>query len=130
MPVGIAGEGGMVSNVLVQPGQWVRAGQTLAVIDRSVQGQEAQRLAAQVEVARADARLAQQELDRAQALVRAASSRRPMWIAGPPLAMRRMRACASPRRSSAKLARASKARYPRSRCRSRSPAQCRAGDRW
>jgi RND family efflux transporter MFP subunit len=69
MPVGIAGEGGMVSNVLVQPGQWVRAGQTLAVIDRSVQGQEAQRLAAQVEVARADARLAQQELDRAQALV-------------------------------------------------------------
>jgi RND family efflux transporter MFP subunit len=69
MPVGIAGEGGMVSNVLVQPGQWVRAGQTLAVIDRSVQGQEAQRLAAQVEVARADAQLAQQELDRAQALV-------------------------------------------------------------
>jgi RND family efflux transporter MFP subunit len=69
MPVGIAGEGGMVSRVLVQPGQWVGAGQTLAVIDRSVQGQEAQRLAAQVEVARADARLAQQELDRAQALV-------------------------------------------------------------
>jgi RND family efflux transporter MFP subunit len=69
MPVGIAGEGGMVSRVLVQPGQWVGAGQTLAVIDRSVQGQEAQRLAAQVEVARADARLAQQELDRAEALV-------------------------------------------------------------
>jgi RND family efflux transporter MFP subunit len=69
MPVGIAGEGGMVSSVLVQPGQWVGAGQTLAVIDRSVQGQEAQRLAAQIEVARADARLAQQELERAQALV-------------------------------------------------------------
>jgi RND family efflux transporter MFP subunit len=69
MPVGIAGEGGMVSRVMVQPGQWVGAGQTLAVIDRSVQGQEAQRLAASVEVARADARLAQQELDRAQALV-------------------------------------------------------------
>lgn len=69
MPVGVAGEGGMVSQVLVQPGQWVGAGQTLAVIERSVQSQEAQRLAANIEVARADARLAQQELDRAQALV-------------------------------------------------------------
>ncbi len=69
MPVGIAGEGGMVTRVLVQPGQWVGAGQTLAVIDRSVQAQEAQQLAASIDVARADARLAQQELDRAQALV-------------------------------------------------------------
>ena len=69
MPVGVAGEGGMVTNVLVQPGQWVGAGQTLATIDRSVQSQEAQRLAAQIEVSRADARLAQQELDRAQSLV-------------------------------------------------------------
>jgi RND family efflux transporter MFP subunit len=69
MPVGVAGEGGMVSAVLVQPGQWVGAGQTLAVIERSVQAQQAQQLAAQIEVARADARLAQQELDRAQALV-------------------------------------------------------------
>ena len=69
MPVGVAGEGGMVARVLVQPGQWVGAGQTLAVIDRAVQAQEAQRLAASIEVARADARLAQQELDRAQALV-------------------------------------------------------------
>lgn len=69
MPVGVAGEGGMVTAVLVQPGQWVDAGQTLAVIERSVQAQQAQQLAAQIEVARADARLAQQELDRAQALV-------------------------------------------------------------
>ena len=69
MPVGIAGEGGTVARVLVQPGQWVREGQTLAVIDRAVQAQESQRLAASIEVARADARLAQQELDRAQALV-------------------------------------------------------------
>ncbi len=69
MPVGVPGEGGLVSRVLVQPGQWVGAGQTLASIDRSVQAQEAQRLAASIEVARADARLAQQELDRAQALV-------------------------------------------------------------
>ena len=69
MPVGVAGEGGMVASVLVQPGQWVGAGQTLAVIERSVQSQEARQLAAQIEVARADARLAQNELDRAAALV-------------------------------------------------------------
>ena len=69
MPVGVPGEGGQVVRVLVEPGQWVGAGQTLAVIDRSVQGQEAAQLAAQVEVARADLRLAQNELDRAQALV-------------------------------------------------------------
>ncbi len=69
MPVGIAGEGGMVSRVLVEPGQWVGAGQTLAVIERSVQRQEAERLAAQIQVARADARLAEQELQRAQSLV-------------------------------------------------------------
>jgi RND family efflux transporter MFP subunit len=69
MPVGVAGEGGMVTNVLVQPGQWVGAGQTLATIERSVQSQEAAQLAAQIGVARADASLAQNELDRAQALV-------------------------------------------------------------
>lgn len=69
MPVGVSGEGGMVSRVIVEPGQWVGAGQTLAVIERSVQSQEAQQLAASVEVARADARLAQSELERAEALV-------------------------------------------------------------
>ena len=69
LPVGVSGEGGMVTQVLVEPGQWVGAGQTLAVIERSVQSQQAQQLAAQIEVARADARLAQQELERAQSLV-------------------------------------------------------------
>lgn len=69
MPVGIAGEGGMVSRVMVEPGQWVRAGQTLAVIERSVQSQQAQQQSAQIQVAQADAHLAQSELDRAQALV-------------------------------------------------------------
>ena len=69
MPVGVAGEGGQVTRVLVQPGQWVGSGQTLATIERSVQSQEARQLAAQIQVARADARLAQQELERAQALV-------------------------------------------------------------
>src|SRR3546814_12578935 len=51
------------------PGDWVRAGQALATIERSVQTQQTRSLAAQVEVARADARLAEAELDRAQALV-------------------------------------------------------------
>ena len=69
MPVGVPGEGGKIVSVLVEAGQWVGAGQTLAVIDRSVQTQEAAQLAAQIDVSRADARLAQQELDRAQKLV-------------------------------------------------------------
>jgi RND family efflux transporter MFP subunit len=69
MPVGIAGEGGRVVSVLVEPGQWVGAGQTLAVIDRRVQTQEASQLAASIQVAQADLRLAQNELDRAQSLV-------------------------------------------------------------
>lgn len=69
MPVGIAGEGGQVSRVLVEPGQWVQSGQTLATIDASVQTQSAKALAAQVRVAQADANLAQAELDRARSLV-------------------------------------------------------------
>ena len=69
MPVGVPGEGGQVERVLVEPGQWVSAGQVLAVINRSVQGQEAAQQAAQIQVAQADLRLAQNELDRAQALV-------------------------------------------------------------
>ncbi|MDR7155202.1 RND family efflux transporter MFP subunit [Sphingobium xenophagum] len=69
MPVGVIGEGGMVTRVLVQPGDWVRAGQPLATIERSVQVEQVRSLAAQVEVARADAKLAQAQLDRAKALV-------------------------------------------------------------
>jgi RND family efflux transporter MFP subunit len=69
MPVGVAGEGGMVSAVLVEPGQWVGAGQVLATIDRRVQSQQSASLGAQIAVAEADARLAQSELERAQALV-------------------------------------------------------------
>lgn len=69
MPVGVAGEGGQVVRVLVEPGQWVGAGQVLAVVDRSVQVQQLEQLGAQIRVAEADARLAQAELDRAQALV-------------------------------------------------------------
>jgi HlyD family secretion protein len=69
MPVAVVGEGGQVVSVLVQPGDWARAGQTLAVIERSVQSEQIRSLAAQVQVARADAKLAQAELDRAKALV-------------------------------------------------------------
>lgn len=69
MPVGVAGEGGLVTRVLVEPGSWVQAGQVLAVVDRSVQAQTAESLAASIRVARADADLAQSELDRAQQLV-------------------------------------------------------------
>jgi HlyD family secretion protein len=68
-PIGIPGEGGQVTRVLVDAGSWVRQGQVLATIERSVQSQEAAQLAAQVQVARADAQLAQNELERAQALV-------------------------------------------------------------
>ena len=69
LPVGIAGEGGQVIQVLVEPGQWVSQGQVLAVIDRSVQVQQNASLGAQIGVAQADARLAQANLDRALKLV-------------------------------------------------------------
>ena len=67
-PVGIAGSGGKVVRVLVDAGSWVRAGQVLAVVDRSVQAQQAAQLAAQVDAARANAALAQSNYERALAL--------------------------------------------------------------
>ncbi|HET8535314.1 MAG TPA: efflux RND transporter periplasmic adaptor subunit [Sphingomicrobium sp.] len=67
-PVGIAGQGGKVVRILVDSGSWVRAGQVLAVIDRSVQAQQAAQLAAQVQAAKANADLAQSNYDRALAL--------------------------------------------------------------
>jgi RND family efflux transporter MFP subunit len=67
-PVGIAGSGGRVIRVTVDAGSWVGAGQVLAVIDRSVQAQQAAQLAAQVEAARANAALAESNYDRALAL--------------------------------------------------------------
>jgi len=69
LPVGIPGEGGQVMQVLVEPGQWVGAGQILAVIDRSVQVQQQNSQAAQIQVSRANAALAQANLDRALKLV-------------------------------------------------------------
>jgi RND family efflux transporter MFP subunit len=67
-PVGIAGSGGKVIRVLVDAGSWVRAGQVLAVVDRSVQTQQAAQLAAQVDAARANAALAQANYERALSL--------------------------------------------------------------
>lgn len=69
MPVGAVGEGGMVTRVFVDAGDWVQQGQVLASVDRQVQAQQSASLGAQVRVAEADARLAQNELDRAKALV-------------------------------------------------------------
>jgi RND family efflux transporter MFP subunit len=54
--------------VLVDAGSWVHAGQVLALVDRSVQAQQASQLAAQIEAARANAALAQSNYERAVAL--------------------------------------------------------------
>ncbi len=69
MPVGVAGEGGMVSRVLVDAGDWVRAGQTLATVDPAVQAAQTSQMQAQISSAQANAKLAQSQLDRALALV-------------------------------------------------------------
>ncbi|MGL4541916.1 MAG: efflux RND transporter periplasmic adaptor subunit, partial [Polymorphobacter sp.] len=69
MPVGVQGEGGRVTAVLVDAGQFVGAGQVLARIDSAVQAQQLVQMQAGVRSARADAALAQAELDRAQTLV-------------------------------------------------------------
>lgn len=69
MPVGVAGEGGMVSAIRVEAGQFVGRGQVLAEIDSAVQRAQLAQLEAGVVQARADLRLAQAELERAQALV-------------------------------------------------------------
>ena len=67
-PIGIAGQGGRVIRVLVDAGSWVRAGQVLAVVDRSVQAEQAAQQAAQIQAAKAQAELAQSDYDRALAL--------------------------------------------------------------
>lgn len=69
MPIASVGEGGQVAQVLVNAGEWVRKGQVLAIIDRSVQVEQDANQQAMVRVADADARLAQANLDRALKLV-------------------------------------------------------------
>jgi RND family efflux transporter MFP subunit len=67
--VGVQGEGGLVTQVLVDAGQTVQKGQVLARLDRAVQVQQVAQLAASVRQAEADARLAEANLNRAQQLV-------------------------------------------------------------
>lgn len=67
--VSVVGEGGRVTNVYVDAGDWVKQGQIMASVDRSVQSQQAAGLEASVGVARADLNLAQSNLDRAMQLV-------------------------------------------------------------
>jgi len=67
-PIGIAGQGGRLVRVLVDAGQWVHGGQVLAIVDRSVQAQQAAQLSAQIQAARADAALAESNYERAIAL--------------------------------------------------------------
>jgi HlyD family secretion protein len=69
MPVGVAGEGGMISRVLVDAGNWVRPGQTLATVDPAVQAAQTSQMQAQIANADANAKLAQSQLDRAEKLV-------------------------------------------------------------
>lgn len=69
IPVGVVGEGGQVSQVYVDAGDWVQQGQVLASIERSVQTQQIIGQEAQINAARADLQLAQNELDRAMQLV-------------------------------------------------------------
>ncbi len=67
--VGVNGEGGLVTAVLVDAGQSVAKGQVLARIDSSVQAQQVASMAAGIRSAKADAALAQSNLDRAAKLV-------------------------------------------------------------
>lgn len=69
IPVSVVGEGGRVTNVYVDAGDWVKQGQIMASIDRAVQFQQAASLEASVGVSRADLNLAQANLDRAEQLV-------------------------------------------------------------
>jgi HlyD family secretion protein len=67
--VGAVGEGGRVLQVYAEAGDWVKQGQVLVSIDRSVQMQQAGALQAQIGVAQADLQLAENELGRALQLV-------------------------------------------------------------
>ena len=69
IPVGVVGEGGRITRVYVDAGDWVKPGQIMASIDRSVQNQQVASLQASVGASRADLDLAQANLDRAMKLV-------------------------------------------------------------
>lgn len=69
IPVGVVGEGGRVTQVYVDAGDWVKQGQVLASIDRSVQNQQVASLQASIGASRADLNLAEANLARAMKLV-------------------------------------------------------------
>ena len=69
MPIGAVGEGGRVTSVTVDAGDFVRAGQVLAYVDQGVQQQQAASADANIRVAQADLDLAAANLDRALQLV-------------------------------------------------------------
>ncbi|WP_448581874.1 efflux RND transporter periplasmic adaptor subunit, partial [Thermaurantiacus sp.] len=69
LPIGVVGEGGAITAVRVEAGEYVAQGQVLAEIDSGVQRAQLAQLEAAVAQADADARLAQAELDRALKLV-------------------------------------------------------------
>lgn len=69
IPVGVVGEGGRVTRVYVDAGDWVKKGQVMASIDRSVQNQQVASLRASVGANQADLNLAQANLDRASKLI-------------------------------------------------------------
>jgi HlyD family secretion protein len=69
LPVGSVGEGGRVVAVSADEGDWVRQGQVLVSIDRSVQNQQIAGAGAQIGVSQADLNIAQANLDRALKLV-------------------------------------------------------------
>ena len=68
MPIGIDGEGGRVAAILVEVGDAVRRGQTLARLDTSVLAPQVASLGAALDQARAEAVLAEAEYKRALAI--------------------------------------------------------------
>lgn len=68
LPVGVEGEGGRVTAVLVEAGEHVRAGQLLARISADVIDQQVAQLRAGLDEARANATLAAADSERAKAL--------------------------------------------------------------
>jgi HlyD family secretion protein len=68
MPIGVDGEGGRISAVLVEAGDRVRAGQVLARLDTSVVAPQVASLRATLEQNRAEAALAEADYRRAAAI--------------------------------------------------------------
>jgi HlyD family secretion protein len=68
MPIGVEGEGGRISEILVESGDWVRHGQVLARLDPAVVNAQVANLRAAVEQSRAEAVLAEADYQRAAAI--------------------------------------------------------------